>query len=171
MNNIEEKLMQDELYKEHFVAMHSPRYDASEEINPSILGRDSHLDYAINWLKEYIKFPLIEDDFSMTPNEYSSRKEWRDKLINKYGEDARKFLFENKLRVNTSLSGLSSALFTIDFFIGDEFPVLRKKAKEAIKISEDDSGDYTEKDIIGRIGFIRNVEDKAYEVLYELSKN
>jgi hypothetical protein len=171
MENIEEKLMQDELFREHFVKKHPPKYEFLETINPSVLGRDSHLDYVINWLKDYIEFPLLEDNFVLVPNEYSSREEWREKLIKKYGEEAKKFLFENKLRINTSMSGLSSAVCLIDFCLGEEFPALKNKTKDTINITKEDISDYNKRDTNGRIEFVRKIEDKAYGVLQELSNN
>lgn len=165
MEKIEEILMQDELFIKHFVAKHLPKYEYSGEINPSILGRDSSIDKVAIWIKNYVGFPLIEDDFE----DHSLRRTWKKDLWIKYGQEAKKFLDENKLRINTSLQGLWSVSSLIgNSFLVDEIPILNEKTEEIIKITEQ-TKDYDSMKITERIDFVRGMEDRAYGVLKELS--
>ncbi len=169
MDKIEEILMQDELFRKHFVAKHLPKYEFSDEISPTFLGRDSHLDHVISWLKNYIGFPLIEDNFVLVPLEHSLRRQWRKELETKYGEDAGKFMKENKLRKNVSTGLWASGNF-INTILGDEFPELTRYTGEIIKLTEEHSGDYIEMNISERIALTRKLEDEAYKILCNLKR-
>ena len=167
-NKIEEILMHDELYKKHFVAKHPPRYEFSGQINTEFLERDYALDYMINWLVSYIKFPLIEDTFA--PSQHQLRREWRKKLIERYGEDIRKILrSDNKLSGNI-LSGVYSASSIISDYLGEEFPELNEKAKRIVELTDPHIEDYHEKNISERIEVVRKIEEKVYELLKAMSE-
>ncbi|MEK6827359.1 MAG: hypothetical protein AABX99_02635 [Nanoarchaeota archaeon] len=168
MEKIEEILVNDPLYSWHIMSKRQPKYNFSGEINSIFLGRDSHLDMVINWIKDYILIPLIEDDFDLIPNQGLLRKKWKRELKSRYGEEAGAFLWRNKLRKNLSLGGLWSASSMIDFYLGDEFPSLGKKAKEVINIIEDNTEEYPQMNNREKIAFVRLMEDKAYGILQEL---
>ncbi|VVB82351.1 Uncharacterised protein [uncultured archaeon] len=168
MEKIEEILVNDPLYSWHIISKRWPKYNFSGEINPALLGRDSHVDYVISWIKNYIGFPLIEDDFES----HSLRREWKRELTDKYGKEAKKFIQENKLRINMSLQGLwSASSFICNSFLVDEIPILNDKTREIIKITEEGKEDYNAMNIRERIVFVRGMEDKAYGILQELRAN
>ena len=96
------------------------------------------------------------------------RKKWKRELKSRYGEEVGAFLWRNKLRKNLSLGGLWSASSMIDFYLGDEFPSLGKKAKEVINIIEDNTEEYPQMNNREKIAFVRLMEDKAYGILQEL---
>ena len=167
--NIEHTLMQDELFMQHFVAKHPPKYEFTGEINPAFLGKNSSLDYALTWLKDYISFPLIEDNFVFVPSEGYKRKEWRKELINKYGKDVEKFFKNNKLRKNISMGGIYSAISIIDSELGEDYPLIGEKAKELAMIALERSEDYLEMDKDRKIDFVREMENNIYEFLESIS--
>jgi hypothetical protein len=163
MEKIEEILMNDELYREHFVAKYPPKYEFSGKINPSILGRDSSVDKLAKWLARYIGFRLIEENFP----EHTSRRIWKKEFEMKYGIEAKKFLDENKLRTNTSLQGLWSLSSLICYsFLAEEIPTLIEKAKGIIKVTE--GIDYDKMNNLEKIDFVRGMEDRAYGILQEI---
>ena len=166
---IEEILMKDDLFREHFIKIHPPKYEFNGEINPDFLGRNSSLDYAFNWLKDYISFPLIEDKFVFVLNEGHKRKEWRKELISKYGKDAEKFFKNNKLRKNISMGGIYSAISIIDSELGEDYPLIGEKAKELAMIALERSEDYLEMEKSKKIEFVREMENNIYEFLKSLS--
>ncbi len=169
MEKIEEILMQDELFRQHFVAKHPPKYEFSGEINPAFLGRDSSLDFYLDWIKEYSGFPLIEDDFSM--NEHALRRKWRRELIEKYGKEAEKFLkTNNKLRGNI-LSGVYSVGSIVVDYLGNEFPEIGKRAGKVVELTDPNvAEDLSEKNISERIELVRKIEDHVYDLLTTMSK-
>ena len=169
MEKIEEIFMQDELFRQHFVAKHPPKYEFSGEINPVFLGRDSSLDFYLDWIKKYVAFSLIEDDFSM--NEHSLRRKWRRELIEKYGKEAEKFLkTNNKLRGNI-LSGVYGGGSIIVDSLGNEFPELGKKAVKVIELTDSNTTEYlSEKNISERIELVRKIEDRVYDLLTAMRK-
>jgi len=169
--NIEETLMQDDLFREHFVAKHLTKYEFNGKINPAFLGKDSLLDFMMNWLTDYINFPLIEDDFASKPDEYFARKEWKEELIKRYGKSAKEYINNNKLRVNTSLQGvinLSEMVYKTD---NKEYPEIGKKAKEIERFTKSRSYYYPHKGMLYRMTFIRKLEDKLYDLLGDFSKD
>lgn len=162
-------LMKDELFREHFVKIHPPKYEYSGKINPVFLGRNSSLDYAFNWMKDYIGFPLIEDNFVFTPSEGYKRKEWRKELIRIYGEETEEFFKNNKLRKNISMGGVWAASSIIDSELGENYPSLGKEARALIKIAEEQSENYLQMEKGKKISFVRMIEDEVYEFLKSLS--
>lgn len=166
MEKIEEILMNDELFRKHFVAKHPPKYEFSGKINPAFLGKDSSVDKVAKWIVDYIGFPLIEDNFA----EHTSRRVWKKELEMKYGIEAKNFLDENKLRTNTSLQGLWSVSSLICYsFLAEEIPTLTERAKGIIKVTE--GIDYDKMNITEKIDFVRGMEDRAYGILQELRAN
>ena len=164
-NKIEEILMRDELYRKHFVAKHPPKYKFSGQINPDFLGRHHSADYAINKLIEYIRFPLIEDNFHLIEEGTLLRKAWRRELGNKYGKEIWEFMSENKLRKNAGLVLPYNVSSIIEAYLGDEYPRLREDAERIINLSVDNTETYLDMNLHEKIELIRDIEDKSYEFL------
>jgi hypothetical protein len=166
-SEIEKLLMKDDLFREHFIEKHPPKYKNFRKINPIFLGRES--DNVIYWLKDFVNFPLIEDDFVGIQNEYHIRGKWKSELEKRYGEDVLKYLTRNKLRINTSVGGLSTVGFFVNEFLG-EFPELKKKSEKLLNLQNYNKNEYYNKNSSERIEFVRGLEDDAYNVLWELVK-
>ena len=164
-NKIEEILMHDELYRKHFVAKHPPKYKFSGEINPAFLGRHQSADYAINKLIEYIKFPLVEDNFHMIEEGTLLRKAWRKELGNRYGKEIWEFMNENKLRKNAGLVLPYNVSSIIEAYLGNEYPKLRKYAEGIINLGVDNTETYLDMNLLQKIELVRKMEDQAYEFL------
>ena len=171
MDKIEEILMNDELYRKHFVAKHPPKYEFSGEINPVFLGRNSSSDYGINWLKDYMGFPLVEDNFHLIEGGNIKRKKWRKEIEEKYGKEAREFVENNKLRKNVGLIGVCNATSLVESFFGEEYLQLRKYAEEIMDFGVDNREAYLDMNVSQKIELVRKMEDKAYEFLKLLCTN
>ncbi|MEK6913260.1 MAG: hypothetical protein AABW47_01150 [Nanoarchaeota archaeon] len=178
---IETILMEDALYRKHFVKKHSPKYDGCLwKIDSDILKRDHHVRDAIRWIAEYTRYPLIEDNFPLgVPNEDVPRNEWQEKLFKKFkfefGDKIAGQVFDyfmkNKFSGNCYGKRLLSSVSLLNLFIGEDFPRLNEELKEVQKLIGSMGRNYSKykQMMIGdRIDFVRKVEDKVYNVLWEL---
>jgi hypothetical protein len=167
ISEIEKVLMNDEEFKKHFITKHPPKYKKGWNINNKYLGITKDLDEVIRWIKDYMDFPLIEDNFTGKRYEHTERRDWREKLKKKYGEEVYRYLRDNKLRLNSSISGLVSVgrIITEDL---SQFSRIKEKAERLIILQYYNPLEYHNKKINERIDFIKKLEDKSYDLLLEL---
>lgn len=176
MIQIEEVLMKDDLFREHFVRKHAPKYELVRGRETPILNpKTASLKKAIDWVVDYIGFPLIEDNFELgDAKEDTPRDRWQKELEVRYGEEAYKFLINNKLRGNLSGNSLLSAVNIISLFLEEEIPELKKETGEIRNLIASMGSNYSaykKMNINERVEFIRSIEDRVYRTLLQMSSN
>lgn len=166
--NIEEILMKDDLFREHFVAKYPPKYK-KRYISPKFLKKYPELNSPIKWLNEYVEFPYIEDNFHLIPEGGMTRRELRIEIEKRYGKEARDFIERNKLAKNKSLTGVWATSSWIVDSLNGKYPELKKKAEELVEITLENTERYLDMNLKEKFELARGIEEKVYEMLGEIS--
>lgn len=166
---IEEILMRDEEFINHFVRKHPPKYLSVPEVDYSIFKKpdgvlDPKIKDKIREIREYLTtYPLLEDDFGHGIEAHQARGKWRFILGEKHGvKEVWSFFATNKLTVNS----MHAVIGHLDYLKKYNLPkdntnVLQKINSVFILLVNPKT--YLYMPVDKKIRYVRKIEDALYQ--------